>query len=157
MTQSYDVPPPQGISNPMLPPGAEMRNGQVVRIKQEYLRSIPRGDQELDIYRDKVVPVIVTYDLSPAGIERALEAARNSNADFYHPEYGWITGGRKRAKDDPKNLGFVPADGDIRAVVRPRTDPTEDAILKAVADQLPPAGEPETAPVLSGARRRGGD
>lgn len=66
-----------------LPPGAVMRGGRIVRVKE-----IPTPDGKV---RTQVRPV----SLDP-------REAKEKRMDYYHPELGWVLEGYKLEKDRPE-------------------------------------------------------
>ena len=69
------------MSTMPLPPGVTFRNGGLYRT------------------------ITVESDGQPRKVRRpvalSLEEARKQQADYYHPQYGWIRGGRKMEKEHP--------------------------------------------------------
>jgi hypothetical protein len=50
-------------------------------------------------------PVILPASSDPLGVEQARQRAAAQNADFYHPQHGWLRWGKKRCSEAPENLG----------------------------------------------------
>jgi hypothetical protein len=50
-------------------------------------------------------PVVLPLGTDPDSIEEARQKAVRTNADFYHPRWGWLRWGVKREVDHDENLG----------------------------------------------------
>ena len=77
-------------------------------VNPEFDPSDPHGLQGLLVAYDRQDvphPVILPVALDKASVEEARQKALASGADFYHPQHGWLRGGRKRETEAPENLG----------------------------------------------------
>lgn len=94
----------------------------------------------------------VASSLDEAAIRLEQKAARVAEIDFYHPVWGLLTGGRKRTKDHPANLGTGAIQRDrVRTTVQTSSSaPSPDAAPEAARNKRGAAHVPTGDSVREG-------
>ena len=73
-----------------------------------------RAPRDGGYYRDAILPLgpgeldgerVAVYDWEQRPVARTLDEAREKGWDYFHPEIGWIRGGRKPEREHPDNVG----------------------------------------------------
>jgi hypothetical protein len=82
-------------------------------------------------------PVILPLATDPASIEEARQKAVAAQADFYHPQHGWLRWGRKRETEAPENLGNGAARYPTRRIVVAPADVPDEEAHSALPESAP--------------------